>query len=116
MIFVLDENFPGAALSLLTKYGHTGHSVLEFTATGTDDLKVFDVAQTQQAVLVTTDKDFYHTIPLLFSEHHGVVVIALHQPNREKLLRRPEWAMRWMKQGDIRGRVLLVTDQQHVLA
>ena len=87
MKFILDENFPRPVFVLLEHCGHTAQSALEFLSKGSDDTEVFRVAQ---AILVTTDKDFFHTVPLLHKEHVGVIVIALHQPNRQKLLNRFE--------------------------
>ncbi|MCL1888221.1 MAG: hypothetical protein FWF96_05065, partial [Kiritimatiellaeota bacterium] len=52
---------------------------------------VFRLAQKHRAVFLTTDKDFYHTIPFLHPSHHGVVVVSLHQPNRQALLGRLQW-------------------------
>ena len=116
MNFILDENFPRSALALLAGHGRVGHGILEFSSKGADDADIFQVAQREKAVFLTTDKDFFHTVPLLVKDHAGVVVIALHQPNRRKLLDRLQWALRWMQQGDIRSRVLLVTDHRHLIS
>ncbi|MBI4023652.1 MAG: DUF5615 family PIN-like protein [Verrucomicrobia bacterium] len=116
MKFILDENFPQPALALLARYGHVGQSILDFSRKGTDDLEIFEVAQRAKAVFLTTDKDFFHTVPLLVKDHAGVVVIALAQPNRQKLLDRLQWVLRWMQQGDISGRALLVTDHHHLIS
>lgn len=51
---------------------------------------MFQKAQNLAAVLLTTDRDFFHTIPHLFESHFGVVVIALRQPNRSAILSRLE--------------------------
>ena len=113
MKFILDENFPRGAIALLEKEGHAAQSVLELARKGTDDVEVFKTAQAQKAVLLTTDKDFFYTVPLLFKNHCGVIVIALAQPNRRKILDRLKWSLRWLKQGNITGRVLLVSDHHH---
>jgi hypothetical protein len=39
-------------------------------------------------VLLTTDRDFFHTIPHLFNSHPDVVVVALRQRNRDAVLSR----------------------------
>lgn len=116
MNFILDENFPRTAIVLLKEKGHSAKSVLEFSQKGSDDVALFQLAQKENAVFLTTDKDFYHTVPLLFENHSGVVVIALHQPNREKILSRLDWVLRWLQQGSVAGKVLLVGDHQHLIA
>ena len=76
MTFLLDENFPKAAAALLTS---RGHRVIDFRCTarqGMSDADVFKEAQAANAVLLTTDRDFFHTIPHLFDAHAGVVVVA----------------------------------------
>jgi predicted nuclease of predicted toxin-antitoxin system len=66
-----------------------GHSVIDLRETGNegaDDTFVFEMAQERQATLLTTDRDFYHTVPHLYAGHYGVVVVALRQPNRRNIV------------------------------
>jgi predicted nuclease of predicted toxin-antitoxin system len=93
MRFLLDENFPKAAVAFLEG---AGHEVFDFRGTreeGIEDSLLFRKAQDLGAILLTTDRDFFHTIPHLFDNHHGVVVIALRQPNRSNILARLEWIL-----------------------
>jgi predicted nuclease of predicted toxin-antitoxin system len=76
MKFLLDENFPKAAIALLQG---AGHEVFDFRGSGDEgmaDSEVFQKAQNLSAVLLTTDRDFFHTIPHLFDSHFGVVVMT----------------------------------------
>ena len=43
------------------------------------------------AVLLTTDRDFFHTLRHQYPNHAGLVVIALNQPNRAAILGRLQW-------------------------
>jgi predicted nuclease of predicted toxin-antitoxin system len=79
--FLLDENFPKAAASVLREVGHCAFDVRGTPQEGMDDPGLFAKAQHLNAVLLTTDRDFFHTIPHLFDSHAGVVVIALRQPH-----------------------------------
>ena len=82
MTFFLDENFPKSAIPLLEE---SGHSVVDIRSTiheGADDSFIFKLAQKHNAIFLTTDKDFFHTIPQFYKKHAGVVVITLRQPNR----------------------------------
>ena len=74
------------------------------------DDKLFAHAQEQNAIFVTTDKDFFHTIPLSFARHHGAIVITLRKPNRTDLLRRLTDALILLVQRDLHDTVWLVTD------
>lgn len=84
MNFFLDENFPRKAISILSRHGFFAHDIRGSNFEGADDKPIFERAQEHQAVFLTTDKDFFHTIQFLYEEHHGIIVIALSQPNAEK--------------------------------
>lgn len=110
MKFFLDENFPRPALAQLQSAGHSAVHALEIFPPGTPDAGLFARAQTEQAVFVTTDKDFFHTIPLAFEHHHGAIVITLRRPNRGELLRRLADALTALAGRDLNDVVWLVTD------
>jgi len=61
-------------------------------------------------VLLTTDRDFFHTIPYLFASHHGVIVVALRQPNRAAILQRLQWILEKISAQDLSNRVLQLRD------
>ena len=91
MNFFLDENFPKSAHAYLTQRGHVCFDVRDCLPQGSDDRTVFQTAQAHRSVFLTTDKDFYHTVPFFYPSHDDVVVISLHQPNRKALLQRLQW-------------------------
>ncbi len=112
MNFFLDENFPRPALAQLTSAGHVAAHALEHFPAGTDDNTLFAHAQEKQAAFVTTDRDFFHTIPLAFERHWGAIVITLRKPNRADLLRRLADALELLGERDLQNSVWLVTDTQ----
>jgi len=79
---------------------------------GTADDKLFACSQAQEAIFVTTDKDFFHTVPLSFARHHGAIVITLRKPNRADLIRRLTDALAALGGRDLNDTVWLVTDTQ----
>jgi predicted nuclease of predicted toxin-antitoxin system len=110
MKFFLDENFPRPALTQLQSAGHSAIHALEIFPPGTADETLFAHAQSESAVFITTDKDFFHTIPLAFARHHGAIVITLRRPNREELLRRLAAALTALGERKLDDSVWLVTD------
>jgi predicted nuclease of predicted toxin-antitoxin system len=110
MKFFLDENFPRPALTYLVSAGHSAAHALDYFPPGTDDEKLFERAQSDGAIFITTDKDFFHTIPLAFARHGGAIVITLRKPNRADLLRRLADALTLLGERDLRDTVWLVTD------
>lgn len=58
MTFFLDENFPKSAENFLQSLGHTTYHVYQTEFQGSEDEKLFSLAQEQKAIFLTTDKDF----------------------------------------------------------
>lgn len=91
MRVLLDENFPVSATAVVSA---AGYEVIPFTsvcAYGASDEEVFRKAQELDAVILTSDRDFYHTMPLLHPAHHGIIVLSLRQPNRRAICERLAW-------------------------
>jgi predicted nuclease of predicted toxin-antitoxin system len=110
MKFFLDENFPRPALLALQAAGHQAVHALDIFPPGTADEKLFLHAQDENAIFVTTDKDFFHTVPLAFQSHQGAIVITLRKPNRNDLLRRLADALALLGERNLKDTVWLVTD------
>jgi predicted nuclease of predicted toxin-antitoxin system len=110
MRFFLDENFPRPAITSLESAGHSASHALQSFPPGAEDTKLFADAQEQKAIFVTTDKDFFHTIPLEFERHSGAIVITLRRPNRADLLRRLADALILLGKRDLDNAVWLVTE------
>ena len=91
MKILLDENFPKTAADVIAAAGHEAIPFANVCEFGADDGAVFDCAQKLRAVILTSDRDFYHTMPLVRPEHCGIIVVALRQPNRQAILRRLQW-------------------------
>ncbi len=64
MNFLLDENFPKSAERLLIELEHHVIDIRGTALQGADDFHLFELAQQNQAILLTTDRDFYHTVSL----------------------------------------------------
>jgi predicted nuclease of predicted toxin-antitoxin system len=111
MKFLLDENFPKAAIAFLEA---AGHQVFDFRGTGDEgieDSEVFRKARDHAAILLTTDRDFFHAIPHRFDSHCGVIVIALRQPNRSAILERLEWILSHVEDHQFDNRVFQLRDR-----
>ena len=56
-----------------------------------------------------SDRDFYHTMPLLHPTHAGIVVVALRQPNRAAINSRLKWFMENIEE-PLANRVFVLRD------
>lgn len=112
MRFFLDENFPRAAAAQLAAAGHECTRALDCFSPGAADDELFARAQELGAVFVTTDRDFFHTIPWLHARHAGVIAITLAQPNRAALLARLRDAISRLEGRESFHQVWLLTDDR----
>ncbi len=91
MRFHFDENFPVLAAEKLRSEGHEVLRAIDLHPAGTADRALFEDAQRREAIFVTTDKDFFHTVPFFFSTRSAAVVaITLARANSANLLARLE--------------------------
>lgn len=110
MNFFLDENFPLSCGEYLRSEGHSIFDIRNTVHSGRDDQFVFGLAQEVSAIFLTTDKDFFHTVPHLYAEHSGIIVIALKTPNRESIMQKLRWAYKNLELNNFKSRVVLLTD------
>jgi predicted nuclease of predicted toxin-antitoxin system len=115
MIFLLDENFPKPAARVLADRGHSVPDIRATQRRGAGDDAIFRLAQQRGAVFLTTDKDFFHTVPLAFPKHSGSIVIASAQPNRSAILAKLDVALDYIERCGIANRSVLLTDRRMYL-
>ena len=107
-----DQNFPRTCKELLEEFGHSFGELSYDPNTGLSDDWLFAEAQKQNAVFLTTDKDFFHTVPLLHPSHAGVIVITLAHPNRDQILEKLRWALGFIQSNPIADHVILLRDHR----
>ena len=103
MNFLFDENFPKAAQPVLEQLGH---EVLDFRILGDEgapDSEVMSMGIKKRAVILSTDRDFFHTLGRQYPGHFGIVVIALKRPTRDKLISRLQWFLDHFGDSDVSG-------------
>ncbi len=115
MRFLLDENFPRAALSVLHALGHDGIDIRGTELEGATDSTLFEHAQQERAILLTTDRDFFHTVPHVYTTHFGVIVIALRKPNRANLLARLDWVLAQKSLFPLNETVVQLRDRTYIV-
>lgn len=114
MNFLLDESFPKAALPVLRKRQHTLWDARDHLKRGAPDSDVKKLAWKKKAIILTTDRDFFHTLGRKLDSHYGVIVVALRQPTRRNILERLEWLLDHISETEIPNRVFQLRDQTWV--
>ncbi len=113
-VFV-DENIPLSIIQLLKSAGYTVWDLRNTEHQGLEDDKVFQLAQGKSAFFVTTDKDFFHTVPWNFSSHCGVAILALRQPNTHTLREKMKWLLNNFQLSDLQNKVILLRDNTYTV-
>jgi predicted nuclease of predicted toxin-antitoxin system len=109
--FFFDENFPKAAAEVLERYSHEWIDPRGSELEGADDSILVEEAQRNSAVILTTDRDFFHTLRHQNPSHAGLIVIALKQPNRSAILDRLQWLLENIDEDQIPGRAFQLRDK-----
>ncbi len=115
MRFFLDENFPKTAAKYLIENNHSVFDVRGTSKEGSADPDLFQMARVKNAIFLTTDKDFFHTIPHLFESHPGVVVVTLRKPNRRNILQKLKWELDNVNLEEFKDKVLLFKDATYAV-
>ena len=76
MTFLLEENFPKAATSVLFGVEHEVFDVREMGMAGCTDAAVLAKAEELGAVILTPDRNFFHTLQHRSGHQPGVITIA----------------------------------------
>ncbi|MHB1005663.1 MAG: DUF5615 family PIN-like protein [Chloroflexota bacterium] len=85
--WLTDENVPRQIILLLRDRGHDAADVRERGLAGATDSDVFDLAQHELRILVTTDRDFSSVIQYPPGRHAGIVVLRMNRPSGEGFVR-----------------------------
>ena len=110
MRFFLDENFPKAATKYLNKLEFTVSDIRGTELEGITDQEIFSLAKKGNAIFLTSDKDFYHTIHITEKPHSGIIVIALRQPNTNAILEKLKWVLENQNKFEFKNECILLTD------
>ena len=107
MRILVDENIPNITVHELRALGHDVLDIRGTERQGMFDDELWPFAQTEQRMLVTTDKGFSgHR-----DEHHcGILVVRLRQPNEQRIHARIMAAFRQFTKSDWPGLLVVMRD------
>jgi predicted nuclease of predicted toxin-antitoxin system len=82
MKILADENIPRSTVEALREFGHEVLDLRGSEREGSTDGLLWQIAQDEERLLVTTDKGFsgHRGEP-----HFGILIVRLKQPNRQKI-------------------------------
>lgn len=108
MRILVDENIPNITVQGLRGVGHDVRDIRGTPDQGMDDDKLWDLAQKEQRLLVTTDKRFVQHRGQI---HNGILVVRLRQPNEARIHQRVMQAMKQFSEGEWPGLIVAMRDE-----
>jgi len=107
MKILVDENIP---LTTVQALRDQGHDVLDIRGTKNEGIKnssLWKLTQNEHRLFITTDKGFTEYRD---TEHFGILIIRLRQPNRKKIHNKVLLAMRNTKEKHWRNLLIVMRD------
>jgi predicted nuclease of predicted toxin-antitoxin system len=115
MKFFLDENIPKSVSSIILKSGHEFIDIRGSKKEGLPDIEIFQLAQENKAIFITTDKDFFNTIPFHFESHFGIIIITLSQPDSKRILEIFKWVVNNIDIRTLENKIYLFKDETYLV-
>jgi predicted nuclease of predicted toxin-antitoxin system len=81
--FLLDENIPKRIKDFLESSGYA----FDYSPKGLKNRELASLAISRECILVTRDKDFANTNLYPPNRFHGIIVLDIHPPRAEKLIK-----------------------------
>ena len=84
MKILVDENIPNFTVEQLRQLGHDVKDIRGTQQEGIDDSIVWEIAQSENRLLISTDKIFTHN-HYRDKNHKGIILVLLKQPTLMKI-------------------------------
>jgi len=107
MRILVDENIPNLTVDKLRAMGHDVLDIPGTVRQGMFDDELWPLAQTEQRMLVTTDKGFSEHRD---EPHYGLLVVRLRQPNEQRIHARIMAAFRQFQEREWPGLLVVMRD------
>lgn len=107
MKLLVDENIPAMTVQALRAIGHDVRDIRGTALQGTADSVLWEIAQDDKRLLITTDKGFAQRRE---EAHRGLLIVRLRQPNRHKIHQRVVYAIAQFTSEEWTGLTVIVRD------
>jgi predicted nuclease of predicted toxin-antitoxin system len=107
MKICVDENIPIVTVHELRRIGHDVLDIRGTADQGMPDDLLWARVQTEQRLLITTDKGFGHRRD---EQHFGILVVRLKQPNEQRIHQRIMQAMNHFSEQEWPGLLVVMRD------
>lgn len=77
LTLIVDENLPRDLAPALRQLGYAVKDVRDYNLRGRPDDEIYEFAQREQAVLISSDLGFADIVRFPLGTHHGIIVVRL---------------------------------------
>ena len=107
MKILVDEHIPLMTVRALRLLGHDVRDLRGTPDEGMQDDALWEMAQREERLLITTDKGFTH---YRAARHYGILVIRLRRPNRHRIHQRIMQAVTQVPETEWPGLLVVMRD------
>ena len=108
MKVLVDENIPRITVEELKRLGYDVRDVRSTGFEGIPDTELWQIAQEEKRLLITTDKGFSQ---YRGTRHSGILIIRLRQPNCLKIHQRIMYALNHFSESAWQGLIVTMRDK-----
>ncbi len=86
--FLTDENIAKSLVRALREKGHDVKDIKEEKLFGTPDKEIFNLAKTEDRIILTHDKDFNNLLDFPLQPHNGIILIRYNDLFPDNVIRK----------------------------
>ena len=107
MKILVDENIPNESVRSLKRLNHDVMDIRGSGNEGIPDDEIWNIAQTEERLLITTDKGFSQ---YRYKPHRGILLILLKQPTLIKIHQRIMDSFNEYTENEWKDRIVIIKD------
>lgn len=112
MRFKIDECLPGEIAELLRAKGHTVETVKDEGLTGSPDSLIWEIVQSEELFLITSDLDFSDIRLFAPGTHNGLLLLRLSKEGKSHMLAYFRQLISNFEIADWEGCLVIATDHK----
>lgn len=108
MRFLTDEDVYPSIVQALRDLGHDVFDIKEEKLTGIPDADVYDLAKSQNRILVSMDKDFTNILLYPLGDHAGIIVAKLYRMKMDETAQKFLDAFAKLAEDDVKDNLVII--------
>jgi predicted nuclease of predicted toxin-antitoxin system len=106
--FLSDDDIYPSIVQVLRDLGHDVFDIKEEKLTGIIDDQVYDLAKSQNRILVSMDKDFTNILLYPLGDHSGIIVAKFYRMKIDETAQKFLNAFVKLTEDDIKGNLVII--------